>query len=190
MDGNHFDTIIRAAVQSRRSVLGSALAAVLGVMSQTGSEAKKRRKRCKSPRVKCGKKCLRAGSCCTSADCDPCQTCSGTRCVVAPSGTACGVGGECNGTACIREGAFGCPADQNFCDTGARTPCPRSATPGAICVAIDSGKTVCATGGCVDRGTQQTCEASLGTGAVQMEFCAECALQAPSEDGCFRPVTR
>lgn len=190
MDGNHFDGILRAAMQSRRSVLGGGLAIVVGTGSYAAGEAKKRRKRCKSPNVKCGKKCLRAGSCCTAADCGACQTCSGKRCVVAPSGTACGVGGECNGTACIKEGAFGCTNDLDFCYASGKMPCPRSATPGAFCVVNGSGKNVCVTGGCIARGDQQDCEAAVGPGAIQQAFCNECALQAPSQDGCFKPVSR
>lgn len=190
MDGHQFDGMIRAVAGSRRMVLGGAVAAAAGALIQPESEGKKRRKRCRAPRVKCGKTCLPAGSCCTDADCGACQSCSGKRCVVAPSGTACGVGGTCNGTACINEGAFGCTADLDFCYASSKMPCPRSTTPGAFCVVNGSGKTMCVTGGCIARGTQQDCEAAVGSGAIQQEFCNECALQAPGQDGCFKPVSR
>jgi hypothetical protein len=190
MDGHQFDALIRTLAGSRRALFGGAIAAVAGVGSLPGGEAKRRRKRCKAPKVKCGKKCLKAGSCCRDSDCGPCETCSGKRCVVVPDGSPCGVGGECNGTACIREGAFGCAASMDFCTEGSKRACPRSTTPGAFCVENAAGKTLCVTGGCVARGDQQDCEAALGPGAFEMDFCNECALQAPSQDGCFKPVTR
>lgn len=177
MDGSHFDRLIRAAVQPRRTLVGGALAAVIGAMSETGGEAKKRRKRCKSPKVKCGKKCLRAGSCCTSADCGVCQTCSGKRCVVAPAGTACGVGGECNGTACIREGAFGCTAARDFCAGEELTACPGSRTPDATCF-MNDGKALCGTGDCFIAATDEECREQLGPGAILVP-CATCTLLSP-----------
>src|ERR1041384_2296869 len=95
MDGHRFDAMIRTLAGSRRTVLGCAVAAAAGAVTQLQSEGKRRKKRCKSPKVKCGKKCLPAGSCCNTNDCGVCQVCSGNSCVVAPSGTPCGVGGEC-----------------------------------------------------------------------------------------------
>ncbi len=190
MDDHRFDAMIRTLAGSRRTVLGGAFTVVAGTVALPQVEAKRRRRRCKSPKVKCGKKCLPAGSCCSNSDCGTCQTCSGKTCVVAPAGTPCGVGGECNGTACIKEGAFGCTANMDFCMEGGKLACPRSTTPGAFCVENGDGKTLCVTGGCTQRGDQQDCEAALGPGAFEMDFCNECALQAPSEDGCFKPVTR
>ena len=190
MDGSQFDGIVRSVTQSRRTVLGGAIATVAGVMGLAEGEAKKRRRKCKSPKVKCGKKCLPAGSCCLDTDCGTCQTCSGKTCVVSPSGTSCGVGGSCNGTACINQGAFGCAASMDFCLENGKMPCPRSSTPGAFCVVDLDGKNLCVTGGCIERGDQQDCEAALGPGAFEDEFCNACALLAPSEDGCFKPVTQ
>jgi hypothetical protein len=191
MEGHQFDQVLRSIVASRRTVVGGVVATVAGVAGWSEITAgKKRKKKCKSPKVKCGKKCLPAGSCCNDNDCGACQTCSGKTCVLAPAGTACGVGGSCNGTACINEGAFGCTTDLDFCYASGKMPCPRSTTPGAFCVVNGSGKTMCVTGGCIARGTQQDCEAAVGPGAIEQEFCAECALQAPSQDGCFRPVAQ
>lgn len=198
MDGHQFDAIVRAVTETRRTVVGGAVAAVAGALGWAESEGKKkrgkkkRRKKCKSPKVKCGKQCLRAGSCCKNADCGVCQVCSGNTCVTAPSGSACGVGGECNGTACVKEGSFGCTTDMNFCDDSPRTPCPRSSTPGAICIVNGAGKTVCAVGGCIFGDTPQACEAAFGQGAVLQGFCAPCALGGPTDprNGCFRPVTQ
>lgn len=190
MDGNRFDGIMRSVARDRRTVLGSAIAMVAGVAGLAEGGARRRKRSCKSPKVKCGKKCLPAGTCCSTSDCGTCQVCSGKTCVVAPSGTPCGVGGECNGTACIKEGAFGCTPPMDFCLENGKMPCPRSSTPGAFCVVDGASKTLCVTGGCIARGDQQDCEAALGPGAFEEEFCSACALQAPSQDGCFKPVTR
>lgn len=190
MDGQQFDQMLRAIASSRRTIVGGALAAVVTGAAWPGAEAGKKKRKCKAPKVKCGKKCLSAGSCCDDRDCGACQVCAGNRCVLAPAGTACGVGGSCNGTACINEGAFGCTAAQDFCQAASKIPCPRSSTPGAFCVVNTAGKALCVTGGCIARGDQQDCEAALGPGAFEEEFCLECALQAPSQDGCFKPVTR
>jgi hypothetical protein len=189
MDGNHFDGLIRAAMQSRRTVLGGTLATIVGVTGQVDGEAKRRRKRCRSPKVKCGKKCLPASSCCTAADCGACQTCSGKRCVVAPAGTACGVGGECNGTACIREGSFGCTAARDFCAGEAVTACPRSQTPDATCFMQD-GDALCGTGKCFIAATDEECREQLGPGA-KLVPCADCTLHSPPPGwaACVIPVT-
>lgn len=189
MDGDHFDDIMRAAMPSRRIILGSTLAAIAGIAGRAEGEARKRRKRCKSPRVKCGKKCLPAGSCCTAADCGTCQTCSGKRCVVAPSGTACGVGGECNGTTCIKEGAFGCTADRDFCAGAETTACPRSRTPEATCFMTD-GNALCGVGGCFIAATDEECQEQLGPGAILIP-CADCTLLSPPPGwaACVIPVT-
>lgn len=190
MDDHRFDALVRTLAGSRRAVLGGAIAAAAGALGQPESKGKKRRRRCKSPKVKCGKKCLSAGFCCSTGDCGTCQVCSGKTCVVASSGTPCGVGGSCNGSACINQGAFGCTASMDFCLENGKMPCPRSSTPGAFCVVDLNGKNLCVTGGCKVRGNQQDCEAALGPRAFEDEFCNACALLAPSEDGCFKPVMR
>ena len=189
MDGSHFDWIIRSAVQSRRTVLGGAFAAVVGITGHTEGEARRRRKRCKSPKVKCGKKCLPAGSCCSDKDCGTCQTCSGKRCVVAPSGTACGVGGECNGTACIKEGSFGCNAARDFCGGDEITACPRSRTPNATCFMLD-GNALCGVGDCFAAATDEECAQQLGEGAILVP-CGDCSLLFPPQGStaCVIPVT-
>lgn len=190
MDGNHFGGIVRATMQSRRTAFGGAIAAVVAVVGHAEGEAKKRKKRCKSPKVKCGKKCLRAGSCCTDADCGTCQTCSGKQCVVAPSGSACGVGGECNGAACIREGSFGCTAARDFCAGEVVTACPGSRTPDATCF-IQDDTALCAVGDCFIAATDEECEAELGPGAILIP-CASCTLLSPPPGwaACGVPVTR
>ena len=190
MDGHRFDVMIRALAGSRRAVLGGALMAVAGGVGLADGEAKKRRKRCKSPKVKCGKKCLPAGSCCTDADCGTCQVCSGKTCTLAPAGSACGVGGTCNGTACINEGAFGCTADQDFCGSGEIIACPGSKTADATCFMRD-GDPLCAVGDCFIAASDAECEAQLGPGAILLP-CATCTLLSPPPGwaACVIPVTR
>jgi hypothetical protein len=193
VDGPQFDQVLRAIATSRRTVIGGAVATIAGVSGWTEIRAgKRKRRKCKSPKVKCGKKCLPAGSCCNDNDCGMCQTCNGTTCIVAPSGTACGVGGSCNGTVCIEEGAFGCTLAQDYCGGDARTACPRSTTPGAICITNEAGKPQCVVGDCIFGDTSQACEAAFGVGAQLKGFCSPCALGGPGDprNGCFRQVTR
>ena len=69
MDGIRFDGLARqlGSLADRRTTVrafaGSALA-VIGVSAGWEAEAKKKKKKCKSPKVKCGKKCCAAGSVC------------------------------------------------------------------------------------------------------------------------------
>ena len=191
MDGTQFDDVLRSIAVTRRTALGGAVATLAGIAGWTEIEARKRKKKCKSPKVKCGKKCLPAGSCCDDSDCGTCQTCSDKTCVVAPTGSACGVGGSCNGTACINEGAFGCTLNQDYCDDSPKIACSRSSTPGSFCIAND-GKPACVVGACIFEDTPQACEAAFGDGAELKEFCSPCALGGPTDprNGCFRPVTR
>jgi hypothetical protein len=190
MDGDQFDAMIRTLSGSRRTVLGGAIAATAAALSQAESEGKRRKRRCKSPKVKCGKKCLPAGSCCSTSNCGTCQVCAGNRCVLAPQGSACGVGGTCNGTACINQGAFGCTAEQDFCGANEIAACPGSNTPQATCFMQDD-KPLCAVGKCFIAATDEDCRAKLGAGAVRIP-CASCTLLSPPPGWalCVVPVTR
>ncbi len=191
MDGHEFDQRLRAIAASRRSAIAGVVVAISGIAGWSDIEARKKKRKCKSPKVKCGKKCLPAGSCCSNSDCGTCQVCSGNQCVLAPAGSACGVGGTCNGTSCINEGAFGCTLSQDFCDDSPRISCSQSSTPGAICI-TDNGKPRCVVGGCIFGNTPQACEAAFGTGAQLKSFCSPCALGGPNDprNGCFRQVTQ
>ena len=190
MDGNQFDDVIRSVMQSRRTLLTGALAVGMSAIGRTEGDAKKRRKRCKSPKVKCGKKCLAAGSCCSDADCGTCQTCLGKQCVVAPGGTTCGVGGTCNGTACINQGTFGCTAARDFCAGEEVTACPGSSTADATCFMRDD-EPLCGVGDCFIAATDEECEEQLGPGAIRIP-CATCTLLSPPPGwaACVAPVTR
>lgn len=98
MDADRFDDVLRQWGQSRRPLLGAGLGALLGLADLTVGEArKKKKKKCKAPKVKCGKKCLPANSCCTDANCGGNGVCQTSTC-------ACFAGfRSCNGS-CIPEG--------------------------------------------------------------------------------------
>ncbi|MFT4039489.1 MAG: hypothetical protein QM692_14980 [Thermomicrobiales bacterium] len=191
MDGSQFDAMAKRVTESRRALVGGSLAALAGALSlrEAGARKKRRKKKCKTPKVKCGKQCLPAGACCTNAECGTCQTCSGNACVVAPAGSACGVGGRCNGTACIGEGTFGCTTNDDFC-AGENVPCPTSTTPNARCFE-GGGNVVCGTGDCFIVETDADCEQELGPGAKRVP-CASCTLLSPPPGwaACVIPVTQ
>lgn len=72
MDGDRFDWLSRhlAGNAPRRTLLGGLFGTLAFSVTQPVSNARKKRKRrCKPPKVKCGKKCLPAGACCTNAEC-------------------------------------------------------------------------------------------------------------------------
>ena len=87
MDGHQFDDLLRALSRSRRTLLGAALAAAVGVSELSVIDAKKKKK--KKP---CKKKC--ATGCCTSKYGKCIQPSQQTS-------TQCGTGGEiCRSTNC------------------------------------------------------------------------------------------
>src|SRR5215213_2803900 len=78
MDRPQFDAFSRRVGRAlgRRSLLHAAFLAtmvrgawVLTEREAAGKRKRTKRKKCRSPRVKCGKACLPAGACCTSTDC-------------------------------------------------------------------------------------------------------------------------
>src|SRR5687767_12317879 len=86
MDGHQFDDMLRALSESRRSLLGAALAAAGGLAGFTTIDAKKKKKK------KCAKKCK-----------DGCCTGKNGKCVkpAQQNATQCGTGGEiCRRTGC------------------------------------------------------------------------------------------
>ena len=100
MDGSQFDRLARAFSSSHTRRGATAILAAAGLIPLLGLEgdARKKKKKCKGPKVKCGKKCLPAGSCCpgtkpcggkcipetgccTDADCgSPCKACQNNVC--------------------------------------------------------------------------------------------------------------
>lgn len=151
MDHSRFDNITRTlAAPSRRSLLGlagaSALTAVLG-----RSEAEAKKKKCKKPKIKCGKACVNpktspnhCGGCgkrcegdltCINGQCacaDTTRTKCGTACVnLQTDEQNCGVCGEIcgGGQTCVSGDCVGatcnqaCTGGQHCCDPfGSGTP--------------------------------------------------------------------
>lgn len=104
MDHPQFDAFSRRANRAlgRRSLLRAALLATMlpGANILTGHDVagkRKKRKKCRSSKVKCGKTCLPAGSCSTGADCTQVagQVCVTNTCTcpagLVVSGNACAV---------------------------------------------------------------------------------------------------
>lgn len=115
MDALQFDDLsIQVSRRAgRRALLGAALALGSAALSHAGlARTRKRKRKCKRPRVKCGKRCLAAGSCCTNADCAAIggQVCVASRC-------ECPSGERVSGSACTRLCAPACGECQT-CDDG------------------------------------------------------------------------
>lgn len=174
MDQPNFDGLSGRVDQAlgRRSLLHAAfLATVLpGTWIPNGRDAaakRKKRKRCRSPRVKCGKTCLPAGACCTSADCTQVtgqvcvakscecpggQVVSGNACAV-PCDPVCGdcqrcVAGACidvaDGAACTDGGVCRnkvCKPDRSLGCTVAQDSCTTGV--GLICPGNPANNTFC-----------------------------------------------
>jgi hypothetical protein len=150
MNGSQVDRLARAfdASHTRRSAAAIFAAGSLPLLGSGATDARKKKKKktCKAPKVKCGKQCLPAGSCCpgtkpcqgtcipeagccTSADCGPCETCD----------NAVGGGGCGTGETCLANGRCGktC-AEDTGCDGVPQCLCNR-ATGDAVCRGPASG---------------------------------------------------
>lgn len=122
MDGHQFDDLLRALSESRRSLLGAALAAAGGLVGFTTIDAKKRKKKCAKkckdgcctgkfgkcikPTQQNASQCGSGGEICRSTGCggggDTCATtcegcCAGNECIEVPTDDQCGN----NGSACV-----------------------------------------------------------------------------------------
>lgn len=102
MDDRDFDQFVKRLSEQRtrrtslRALAGGALAAV--VLSEIPAEGKKRKKKCKPPKVKCGRKlCCAAGQACVDG---ACVTPTTTTTILACS-PACGAGQECLDAECV-----------------------------------------------------------------------------------------
>jgi hypothetical protein len=127
----------------RRSVLGalSGLAALFAASAGYG-EARKRKKKCKGGKKRCGKQCVPADQCCSSADCGRNGQCANGTCVCPAGKKACH--GRCiaEGNCCTQDD---CPGDQYCDEQTCRCPDGYEPCPGNIC---PSGDECCGTGDC------------------------------------------
>lgn len=143
MNQPQFDAFSRRVNRAlgRRSLLRAAVvaAALPGSEILTGHDAagkRKKRKKCRSPRVKCGKKCLPARACCTNAECAAVigQVCVANTCecpggqVVAgnecaqPCNPVCGECQRCDDGACIDLADDSPCSNGGVCKTGICKP--------------------------------------------------------------------
>lgn len=143
MDGSHFDGLTRSLAQSRRSLLGAALAATTGWLVTNPAEAKKKRKPRKKPRKAVPNEfgCLNVGKSCNNAD----QCCSGM----------------CEG----KKGKKTCKAhDTGNCTAGGTVvACTTSAgVPGQCATTTGNGGYCAATSYCIACATDADCQATYG----------------------------
>ena len=160
VDDLSFDQLARrlGAQRTRRASLqalaGGTLAAVV-LAEASSTEAKKRRKKCKAPKVKCGRKlCCAAGQQCLDGACvtptTTTTTTSTTTTTIPACSPACGVGQVCVGD--------DCECDATLC-AAATNPNPGETA--CNCFLTGDGQTQCAAGqscvGHVDCGTLGSC---------------------------------
>lgn len=180
VDDSTFDRVIRNGVRGvpRRGLLGLVSGFAALATGTPGAEGtRKRRKKCKTPRIRCGKQCLAAGACCTSADCTSVfgQVCVANVC-------QCPVGG------CPPNRAFGCVATQNACLEAASAVCPNSTTSRASCFIDGQGESICGTALCTNVTTDAECESEAGEGAFVLP-CSSCASTGNARV-CVQPVKK
>jgi hypothetical protein len=71
MDDSRFDALATALFRSRRTLLGTAVAATSTAVGNSGAVSKKKKKKCKAPTTKCGKKrCCQPGDACVNGQCE------------------------------------------------------------------------------------------------------------------------
>lgn len=162
MDGSQFDRLARAfaTLHTRRGA--AAILAAAGSLPLLGfeyAEGKKKKKKCKSPKVKCGTKCLPAGSCCTDANCGGNGVCQGNTC-------ACFTGFRpCNGSCILKDNCCGnadcgggvCSGGQCRCLAGTRA-CNGKCIPESGCCTNEECGSPCRT--CQNN----VCSAGCGAG--------------------------
>lgn len=135
MDHSRFDDIAKGlAAPSRRSLLALAGASALTAFLGRDEADAKKKKKCKKPKIKCGKACVNpktsaqhCGGC--GKKCGAGQTCSNGTCV----GGECPFGQPGADQACCPPGFPNCdPNDTRFsihrrCESGGVCRCPRTA---------------------------------------------------------------
>jgi hypothetical protein len=195
MDAERFDAILRtfSDTLSRRAVSGFTLTGLLTALgSAIDADAKKKKKRkkkkkkCKSGTKKCGKKCISADDCCTSADCAIGGTCAGGLCICPDGQHACS--GECvdEEQCCLQcgEGGNDCCEGHEvcnsnfgdaFCQTGGCPETDYCTDPNTFSCATTPNICICAT--TVDDSPENACvlqEATLATSCESCSSSAEC----------------
>lgn len=171
-------------VLGRRSLLHTALFVTVlpgtwGLPHQevVGKRKRKRGYKCRSPRVRCGKQCLAAGSGCIDSECGICQRCDGGVCVAGAEGFACANGGVCRTQVCKPHRSLGCSVEQDSCGPGGSLECPDRPTGvnNLSCFVDAAGDPVCRTARCTNVTTNVACVAAPGAGAFVLP-CALCVI--------------
>ncbi len=187
MDGAYFDGLTRAMAQSRRTLLGGAVALASGWIGSADTEARKKgqkRKGKKAPRglVLNQYGCVDVGQPCRG---DSSNCCSGVCEGVAPRK------GKPDQSQCVAHNSSVCRASSDFCSTGT----------GAICNATELNRVCTLTTGsagfCADftphmeAGTDASfycrncsrdtdCQAEFGPGAACVVYAGICSIYCPN----------
>lgn len=173
MDPRHLDDLARklGSQAPRRSVLGAlgGLAALLAApaLDSAAKKKKHRKKKCKGNKKKCGKKCIPADKCCTTADCGSKGSCVNGTCVC-PTGqkpcnggciptASCCQNGDCgptqtciNGTCTCSGGLARCGQECIDPETCCGTTCPGNQTcDEGFCFCPNPDDWPCGDGSCV-----------------------------------------
>ncbi len=116
MDDARFDALATSLFRSRRTLLGTAAAATGTAVGVTGAIGKKKKKKCKAPKIRCGKKrCCQPAETCVSGRCEaPVTTpapltaigCTGPKSFSVTSLTRYAQTFEANGTGLIATASF------------------------------------------------------------------------------------
>lgn len=181
MDGSRFDALARVLGGGgpRRPLLGAGLATLvaagLSVSEPLDSEGrgkgkgkgKGNKKKCKGKTKKCGKKCIPADQCCSSADCGNGGQCSGGVCSCPANQkscngqcipqSACCTASDCGSAQTCRNGVCTCEPDTKACGLECLPPtvCCSRACPGeqtcdnGECLCANPSQNPCADGSCV-----------------------------------------
>jgi hypothetical protein len=191
MDGRDFDDLLRSLTESRRSLIGGALAALAGALGIRGTEAKKKKKKpckkkcrdgcCTSKHGKCIKLAQQTPTRCGTGGAICSANCSGTNCAQT-CGTCCADGdcidaGQISNEQCGvgGEACFACPAEQ-ICNAPGEGCC---APIGATC---DSANDCCSNGGTLNCDDNQCCVPTATTAGGA--FCSEDDDCCEADDVC------
>ena len=193
MDARQLDDLARdiGSRLPRRSMLGAlgGLATLLAAPQLQSDARKKKKKKCKGGKKKCGKTCIPADQCCTSADCGARGNCVNGSCVCPTGQKACNGGcipqaSCCQNTDCgldqtCSNGTCTCPDNQTKCGAVCLEPglccadrdCPaeqRCDDDLCWCEAVDG---IWCDDDCCDAGDDQVCNWTAGESACASGGC-------------------